>query len=134
MTTDEKLDLMIALQQNTIAALGALKWGSGLVGGDTPKPVAPTPAETSANPGKYYKTDFDPMKGDISSPQVVELFDDPPRQADSEGTIVRPFVVGTYYQWAKADLPSFLRFYQHRNKFALNLNNLHPEQRALMGL
>ncbi len=133
MTDQQFAQLMSAISVIGKAA-APIAWDSYLVTSGQVQPTPPTAEETSADPGKYYKTAFDPMKGDITSSQVVELFDDPPRHPDAEGNISRPFVGGSYYQWAKADLPAFLRFYQHRNKYPLNLAKLHPEQRVLMGI
>jgi hypothetical protein len=131
--TDQQFNAIMgainALAKNTVPPA---QWNSFLVGSGQSQPAAPTPAETADNPGKYYKTKWDTLEGAVPF-AVVECFDENVA-TDSEGNVTRKFVGGTLYQWAKADLPTFLRYYQFRYKNPLNLNNLHPEQRALMGL
>lgn len=132
-TLEEKLDkltdMLLALAKNS---LPPAQWENFLVNSGQTQLKPPTPAEQANDPGKYYKTKFDTLDGFVPF-QVVELFDENV-VTDSEGNVTRKFVAGTLYQWAKADLPTFLSYYMHRYKNPLNLNKLHPEQRAAMGL
>lgn len=131
MTEKQYNDLMAA-----IAAIGktvaSVEWNSYLVSSGQIQPAAPTEPEVAANPGKYYGTKWDILAGSVTSSQVVELFSPP--TDDGEGGKVWKFVSGTLYQWARADLQGFMLYYQHRYKTPLIISNLHPEQRAMIGL
>lgn len=113
-------------------AVAPHQWDNFLVSSGQQQPVAPTEPEIAANPGKYYNTRWDILSGSVTSTQVIELFSPP--ADDGEGGKIWKFVAGTLYQWAKADLPGFMRYYEQRYKTPLDVNKLHPEQRALIGL
>lgn len=130
--TDQQYNNLMA----AIAAIGKtvapIEWNNFLVSSGQSQPTAPTEPEIAANPGKYYGTKWDILAGSVTSSQVVELFSPP--TDDGEGGKIWKFVSGTFYQWAKADLAGFMLYYQHRYKVPLDINVLHPEQRAMMGL
>lgn len=124
--------------QQLLNALGVIgkavaphQWDSFLVGSGQ-HAVAPAEPEVAANPGKYFNTQWDILNGSITSTQVIELFSPP--ADDGEGGKIWKFVSGTLYQWAKADLPGFMRYYEHRYKTPLDLTKLHPDQRSRIGL
>lgn len=121
MTIEEKLDIVIAQQQNIIAAIGALKWNSGLVGGGDAKPVAPTEREAASNPGAWAGTQYDPLNIDNIHNQVPKVF-------DSE------WIGGKFTDWFKADRNAAMAYYQSRYKVPLDLNKLAASQRAALGL
>lgn len=122
-----------------MGAIGALakhtippaEWDSFLVASGQHE-AAPTEPEVASNPGKYFNTKYDVMNGSVTSSQVIELFS-PPAE-DGEGGKIWKFVAGTLYQWAKADLEGFKRYYEMRYKVPLNIDKLHPEQRRMIGL
>lgn len=120
MAIEEKLDLIIAQQQNIIAALGALKWDSGLVGGEG-KPLAPTEPEAASNPGKWAGTKYDPLNIDNIHVSVPPLYDS-------------NWIGGKFTDWFKQDREAALRYYVGRYKVPLDLSKLAPSQRAALGL
>lgn len=115
-----------------IYAVATKQMGGGLVGDNAQRPSRPTWAEKSANPGKFYGTNEDPLAGYAPSTDVIDLF--APPEDDGEGGKRRKFVSGTLYAWAKADPVAFHAWYEFTTKNTLNLAALHPEQRRLMGI
>lgn len=130
--TDQQFNTLLA----AIAAIGETvapaQWDNFLVTSGQVKPKAPTKAEVAANPGKYYKTEYDPITGPAPNIHVVLEFET--RKQDDEGNDLHNFIGGSLAAWARADLPAFLRWYKHSTGYDLNLDNLHPAQRALMGI
>jgi len=126
---EQKLDRILVLVES-IHRIATKQMGGGLVGDGKVHPDAPTDA--AENPGKYYGTAFDPLTGMVTSTQVIREFSPP--IDDGEGVPIWKFVGGTYYQWAKADLSGFMKFYKKTYGVPLVISRLHPEQRKLMGL
>jgi len=128
MTTEEKLLAGLGV---ILKALAPQQWDNFLVATGQSYPKAPTVVETAKNPGKFYGTQWDTLLGVVPL-SVVEVF--LPPTEDSEGNKIYKFTGGPLYAWAKADLESFLRYYEARYRVPLNMLELHPEQRAKMGL
>lgn len=130
MTTEQFKQIMDAL--GVIGeSVAPAQWANFLVASGS-HPVAPSETETASNPGKYFGTQWDVLNGSVTSSQVVELFSPP--TDDGEGGKQWKFVSGTLYQWAKADLPGFMRYYEQRYKVPLMIDSLHPEQKRRIGL
>lgn len=106
------------------------KMDNGLVGDGKQRPPAPTDAPQ--NPGKYYGTQYDPLAGYESSSVVIAQFSPP--IDNGEGGKIWKFVSGYLYDWARADLAGFMKYYEYRYGTPLVIARLHPEQRKLMGL
>ncbi len=106
--------------------------GGGLVGDGQKHPVAPTELEVASNPGEYFQTQYDIFKSTVTSQQVIDLFSPP--EDDGEGGVIRKFVGGSLYAWAKVDMPGLMRYYAQRFRVPLSISKLHPGQRELMGL
>lgn len=130
MTSEEYSKIMAGLGV-LVKALAPTQWDSFLVATGQGYPTAPTAAEVAQNPGKFYGTRYDSLAGYVPQ-NVVEVF--LPPTEDAEGNKIHKFVGGTLYEWAKADLESFLRYYEVRHRFPLNTLALNAEQRAKMGL
>lgn len=108
------------------------KWESGLVGTGQPQSPAPEPKEVAADPGKYYGTAADILSGYVTAQGTIDMFSPP--IGDGEGGVIRKFVGGTMYDWARADLSGFLAYFRSRYGASLNLAKLHPDQRSRIGL
>lgn len=132
MTDSEKLDLLIEQNKQILAFVTPKIMGGPLVGDQLPKPQPPGKDVTSANPGLFYGTNYDPLTGPAPNITVVLKYETPLKDVD--GYDVHRFIGGSKYAWAKADLPAFLAWYKDSEGFPLNLNALHPEQRSLMGI
>lgn len=117
-------------QVDEIHAIVTKKMDNGLVGDGQQRPLAPTYA--AQNPGEFYQTQYDPLAGYESSSVVIAQFSPP--IDDGEGGKIWKFVSGYLYDWARADLAGFMKYYEHRYGTPLVLSKLHPDQRKLIGI
>lgn len=135
MTNEEKILVELAQLKAglglVIKATAPAQWDNFLVATGQSATLAPTAAQVAQNPGLYYGTRYDSLAGSVTQP-VVEIF--LPPTEDAEGNKTYKFTGGTLYDWAKADLESFLVYYATRYRVSLNMLALSPEQRAKMGL
>lgn len=130
MTSEECSKIMAGLGV-IVKAVAPMQWDNFLVATGQAYATAPTTAEVANNPGKFYGTRWDILQGTVPG-AVVDVFLVP--EEDAEGNKIHKFVGGTLYDWAKADLGSFLEYFRTRYKVELNMAALHPEQKAKMGL
>lgn len=128
--TDVQFSMIMGALNRIEQKVDSVSWNNPLVGDNQQRPPAPT--EIASNPGKYYGTNYDIFRGDVTSQQVIDLFSPP--EDDGDGGVRRKFVGGTLYAWLKADPIGFARYYEQRFKVPLDIDKLHPEQRRLVGL
>lgn len=126
MTTEEKLDLMIA-KLNAIAKAVAPREGSmGLVGGDDPQPEAPTKLQIGSNPGKWDGTKWDPIQRTARIANLVTISNFESMHKAGE------FVGGTLADWYKKDPAALVRYLKHQYDGVFEMGNLSDAQRRFL--
>lgn len=135
MTLDQKLDLLIKQNEMILQFVTPKVMSGSLVGSLQAQPEPPDAAETSANPGKYFLTPFDPMKGYAPVTDVIDLFSEKRYDAElGHDVSISGFVGGTLYEWARRDMKAFLSWYQFTRGHRLNLDGLTTTQKAMIGI
>ncbi len=129
MTDTQKLDIALLKLDKVIAALEAMNRTTattpvGEFGGTGPAKA--TKAEVADNPGKYYGTKSDPLASDVVIPRMTIVnFETKPDV----------FIGGTATAWFKTDPAAMLAWFRSTHDgHDLNFENLHVEQKKLLGL
>lgn len=129
MTDTQKLDILTLKLEKVITMLEGMNRTTattpvGEFGGVGP-PKA-TKAEVADNPGKYYGTKSDPLASDVVIPRAAIV---------NFETTPNVFMSGTAAAWFKIDPTAMLAWFRSTHEgHDLNIENLHPEQKKLLGL
>ena len=129
MTDTQKLDIALLKLDQVLNILAGMNRTTattplGEFGGIGP-PKA-TKAEVADNPGKFYGTKSDPLASDVVIPRAAIV---------NFETTPNVFIGGTAAAWFKTDPAAMLAWFRSNHEgHDLNFENLHPEQKKLLGL